>query len=968
MRSSSALLTSVALAAVTIASAAAAQDTRSIVIEAQDLGEALRAFSRASGRDVIADAALVAGRRSAPVRGASAPEAALAQMLQSSGLRAELVDGTFVIRAPEASGSSGRSADIVVVGTRIRGAGPVGAPVSVLDRFAIDRSGRGTVQGLLETVPGNFGGGQNEAVSGTTARNNAGGNSTLGSSINLRGLGANSTLVLFDNVRPANAGPGGTFADVSLIPVTAIDRIEILTDGASAVYGSDAVAGVVNFRFRNRFDGLETSARFATAKGDAQEYQLGAIGGTGWGSGHAVLAYQYYRRSALSGADRAVSTEDLRPLGGPDYRSEFAAPGTIVAADGSRFGIPPGQDGRDLDPADLQPGVTNRRDARKSIDLLPSQEAHSVYASAEQELTTGLSAYARLLYARRTFSTVRTSFLPASPVSVPTTNAFYVDPIGTGQPVTVFYDFAADLGPQRQSGSVDGLSAVAGSTLALGPWQIDLSGAYGFQIEHFRVDNIPNRTRLAEALASSDRQASFNVFGSGGGTSGAVIDRVRGSAEQRSRYEVWTAALRGDGPLFALPSGLVRLAAGVEHRSERLGYRGSQDITGPGPIDNPFPGLPADRKVDAVYAELLVPLAGGDWNWLPGQLDLSVAARKEWYSDVANPFNPKFGLSWRPVEGLTIRSSYGRSFRAPTFPDRVGSGGNLLIALPIPDPHSPTGQTVVLGEFGFADNVGPEKAKSWTVGADLNDWPVTGLRASISYFDIRYRDRIGSASADYLSFLTRRDLYGALVTDDPSQAVLAQLFADPRFSNPFGYQPTDVKALINGLIQNLSRQTVRGLDFDVEYRRSIGSGAASIGLSGTRLFAIERQVTADAPPANIVSVLGNPVKLRLRGRAGWEQGGFSAFAFVSRVGGYQNQTVTPTETVRPWTTVDGSIGYKFADATPLAGARLGLNVTNLFDRRPPYVAYHNFDQTLAFDPEQASPLGRNISVQFTMLW
>lgn len=936
-------------------------------IEAMDLGAALRAFARASGTEVIADADLVAGKRSTAVRGTFAPAEALRRMLASSGLTVQLVEGSFVVKpaAVQLQPDQAPDPEVVVVGTRIRGAAPVGAPVTTIDRQAIEQSGRGTVQSLLETIPSNFGGGQNEAVSGNTARNNAGANATLGSSINLRGLGSNSTLVLFDNVRPANGGTDGSFADVSLIPLLAIDRIEILTDGASAIYGSDAVAGVVNFRFRNRFEGAESDVRVATSGGDSQDYELGQIVGRRWNSGGVVVAYQHSDRTVLAGASRRFSTEDLRPYGGPDYRSPFAAPGTITAADGETFAIPAGQDGRHLTAAELQPGVTNLIDSRKLIDLLPRQRSDALYASADQALWPGWGVFAHLLYARRTSSLLRTSSFPYSAVEVPVTNPFYVDPIGTNEPVSVDYGFAADLGPETDAASTRGLSSIVGLTGKLGPWAIEFDGSYGLQIEHERVTNLANSARLDDALADPDPATAYDVFGDGGDTAPATIARVRGSFSQRTRYVVWIGAARADGPLFAVPAGSVRVATGFEHRDERLTFRGVDDSYAETPMDLQFPGLPAERRVNALYAELLVPVFNRRAG-LPGRLDLSLAARQEWYSDVGASFNPKAALAWKPVHGLTLRGSYGKSFRAPTFTDNRGDKGNLIEAFPLPDPQSPSGQTVVIGEFGFAPHVGPERARTWTAGADLTDFPVKGVHLSTTAFNIAYRDRIGSASADYYTFLSRRDVFGALVTDHPSAAQVAALFADPRFFNPSGYAQADVGALVNGLIQNLSRSTVRGIDFDVGYRHAVGPGTASVGLEGTRFFTITERLTASSPTANVVSTLGNPVRLRLRGSVGWEEGGLALNAFVNRVGSYSNATVIPAEEVHSWTTVDASVGYAFPKSGPLRGARLSLSALNLLDRDPPYVAYHNFDQTLAFDPEQASPLGRTIALEVSL--
>lgn len=395
-----AAMLSVSTAAIAIQVPAAQAQTQPVQqsynIAAQDLGAALQRYSQISGREVIASTSLVEGKRSARVQGRLTADTALSRLLAGTGLNVELVEGAWVLRSGNADAAETGSTEsggesIVVTGSRIRGAGPTGSPVVSIDREAIEKSGYSTVQQLLQSLPQAFGGGSNEATTGATTRNGTGNDATLGSSINLRGLGTSSTLVLIDGSRPALGGVGGLFADISLIPMGAVERIEVLTDGASAIYGADAVAGVVNVRIRNRFEGAETTIRAGTADGDFSEVQFSQLLGKRWSGGHVMLAYQYSNRGALAGAKRDFAREDLRPFGGPDFRSTTAVPGTIRAANGQIFGIPTGQNGTALTAAQLLPGVQNRRDGRAESDILPRQRVHSLYAGGEVEITDGLT-------------------------------------------------------------------------------------------------------------------------------------------------------------------------------------------------------------------------------------------------------------------------------------------------------------------------------------------------------------------------------------------------------------------------------------------------------------------------------------------------------------------------------------------------------------------------------------------------
>lgn len=343
----------------------AAAPNHSYNIPAEDLGRALRAFADQSGEHFVVSANLVAGRNSPSVDGVMSEQDALSRLLGGSGLHADRISGAYVIRAdPADTGTTDHDTDIVVTGTRIRGSAPIGSPVTTIDRQAIEESGRATLADLVQTIPQNFGGGQTEATEGgNAAQSFAQTNTGFGTSINLRGLGASSTLTLLDGSRPALGGDRASFADVSLIPAIAIDRIEIMTDGASSIYGSDAVAGVVNLRFRDRFEGVEARFFGGTADGDFGQQQASLIAGKRWSTGGIVAAYEYDHRGALPASDRGYATEDLTRYGGPDNRSGYTLPATLFSSDGSlysatRIGTPDDP----LTADDLVPGAINKRD------------------------------------------------------------------------------------------------------------------------------------------------------------------------------------------------------------------------------------------------------------------------------------------------------------------------------------------------------------------------------------------------------------------------------------------------------------------------------------------------------------------------------------------------------------------------------------------------------------------------------
>jgi iron complex outermembrane receptor protein len=966
----SSLIAIAAIMALANPASASAQARPHFDIRSQDLAGALRAFGAATGREVVFADELVVGKHSKAVKGNAVPEQAIMALLRASGLHADVVNGAFVIRpdaAHLAAATTDATQELIVTGTRIRGSAPTGSPIVIVGRDAIDKSGRSAVADILQTIPQNYGGGQNEATQGVSDFNNAGDNETYGAGINLRGLGDNSTLVLFDGVRPALSGLSGSFSDVSLIPTAAIEQIEILTDGASAIYGSDAVAGVVNFRFRNQYQGFETRLRSSTADGDLSDMQASQIVGKRWSGGGVMLAAEYTHRDRLASSDRPFATSDLRPFGGPDNRSTSATPGTITAADGRIFGIPAGQNGTALTAAELIPGQQNRSDQQQLFDLLPEQSTISGYGSIDQALGHGLSVFVRALYARRTYNS-HALFYGPSAVTVPVTNAFYIDPIGTHEPLEVSYDLQKDFGTEGSRGSVNALTSIAGLKGTWAGWNVELSGTYGSEIVNRAGENIVNTARLAAALADPDPATAFNVFGDGTANNPATIAAIRGHYVTRAHSQVMGQALRVDGTVLELPAGPAKIAFGIERRDERFTYTLDVDHSAV-PFVETLDGLPGRRVIDAAYAELHIPvLSNGVASWFPGQFDISIAGRIEHYTDVGTTRNPKIGASWRVVDGVTLRGSYGTSFRAPAFGDLVGTAGNQYLTYTLVDPRAASGYTNVIALFGLPDKLGPERARSTTFGVDLAPKSIPGLKLSATYFRVDFRDRIATAGLDLNNFLIRRDVYGGLVQDSPSAAVIAAYYANPGFINIANVAASSIGAIVNGYLLNLSRVVVRGIDVDIDYTHALGRGEISAGLSGTRTLGIKQQITPTATAIDAVGMLGSPVTFKGRAHADWTIGPVSIGGALNYTSGYTNQTVTPMAHVKSYVTVDAQIGVTVPASGIRPQVRFALSALNLFDRNPPYVESVSTTATLGYDPNQASPIGRTASLQAIISW
>lgn len=298
---------------VALATPAGAQE-RAFDIPAGSLRAALDAFARQSGRPIIYRAEDVRDARSPGYRGTASPDAALRAILGGTGFsgRTDSSGAIAIVRSSAAQGEAGAgsaaaesgSAEeqaIVVTGTNIRGAPPT-SPVITLSRRDIDRTGATSVDQLMRTVPQNSQSGVNQENFLASVDGQDG--SELGAGLDLRGLGQRATLVLLNGRRLAPGG-AGTYVDVSQIPIGALERVEILTDGASAIYGSDAVGGVVNFILRDHYQGFETSIQAGTAtQGGGDRLLLSQTAGHDWGSGNAMLAYEFRLDNEIFASDR----------------------------------------------------------------------------------------------------------------------------------------------------------------------------------------------------------------------------------------------------------------------------------------------------------------------------------------------------------------------------------------------------------------------------------------------------------------------------------------------------------------------------------------------------------------------------------------------------------------------------------------------------------------------------------------
>ncbi|WP_114953945.1 TonB-dependent receptor [Sphingosinicella terrae] len=335
-----ALFGSAAIVIVASAAPAAAQ-VKTFNVPAQAAADGIAAFSRQADIQLLISARDAQGRRTNAVMGNFSVAEGLSRLLENSGLQAQATGPqtyTIVPAAPETGRISGMPdeagpyQEIMVTGTNIRGIIPESSPLTIITRREIDARGATTAEQVVNTLTQNF----NSVNANALSADRAGYfNLDAINGVDLRGLGPGTTLVLL-NGRRLSGSSGGSVVDISLIPLAAIERVEVLTDSASSVYGSDAVGGVVNFILRERFRGLEATAGYGTTDDGAQdEFRASLTGGLNWSTGNLVLSGNYLDRSSLTTDERDFSRNvaGLYNLSPPERRYGLFLSGRQEAGD-----------------------------------------------------------------------------------------------------------------------------------------------------------------------------------------------------------------------------------------------------------------------------------------------------------------------------------------------------------------------------------------------------------------------------------------------------------------------------------------------------------------------------------------------------------------------------------------------------------------------------------------------------------
>ncbi|MFG6485337.1 TonB-dependent receptor [Roseateles sp. BYS78W] len=589
------------------------------------------------------------------------------------------------------------------------------APVEILTRKQIEKTGATSINELLRSIPS-----IDIFDQGELASNSPSGSGTA--NIKMRGLSSSEVLVLVNGRRaPVSAlydssGAGAAF-DINTLPIGAIERIEILKDGGSAIYGADAVAGVVNFITKTDYQGIEATASYGqSSRNDGKEKRVGLAAGFGdltKDRFNILFGLDYLKRDPILRKDRELSSSvDFRRYGGLDARSSFAPTGNVIDPNtGSFVGVTYADC-----PADSLNGTRCRYDFNKSLlTAYNGADRLSAMTVANFQVTNDVKAFAEVIY-----STSKDHF-DAHPVPdyfiVPITNANQkpyeiLDANGNGTNTVYIAGRFMQGGPRMTNRKSDFLNVATGLEGSVGnyDWKVNLSRGESKVNNH--DFNYYDAAKWADATTSGKLNPTVTT------NDEAYVQSLKVDPQRTGKSVLSTLNAQLSGDVMPLPAGMLRFAVGLSVNRETLSDQPDKIIQEGNVVGGiAQSAVEASRTFKAVYGELSIPVLKN--------VEAQAAVRYDKYPN-ASATSPKLGVKWSVLPTLALRASYSGSFRAPVLKQLYG--GQEQGATTVTDPASCTKLGVALDSNGECQvaafqvngsnaNLQPEKGKSWNVGA-----------------------------------------------------------------------------------------------------------------------------------------------------------------------------------------------------------------------------------------------------------
>ena len=792
------------------------------------------------------------------------------------------------------------------------------SPVTSLSAEDITKTGVTDLIGLFTKLPA--------AGQGTfsTQGNSSDGTGNGGSSVSLRGLGADSTLILVNgrriSVSPFANEIDTAFVDINNIPLAAIKRVDILKDGASATYGSDAIAGVINIILKDDYDGLEVSTKIGdTADGGGKESNTSLLFGSSSEKSNHTFVLDYFDREEILNGDRfftsSANQSALRPNDpyATDGRSSSGYPGTIALASNNSIRVPD-TFGNDVCPAAEIKGTLCRYDYAPMSTTVPASERVSFMYMGNFEINDTLRAFIEL-NGQNSKTTIRGAASPSFNellMSADSVNHPFAD-----DPASEFYQQdltmrrrLVEIGNREKRVDSDYYRSVLGLQGEVSGW--DWETAYSYiksdSIER-GVNGFPNSRRTQEAIDSG----LWNPF-EPSSNSQESLDFIE---TQTTRYGKSTSKSfdgKISGPIMDMSAGELMLAVGAEYREETISDNPDDQFLRGDVFGTEATQANGARDNTSIFAELAIPVTE--------TLNIQVAVRHEDYSDFGTTTDPKVAFIWTPTDELSIRGSFGTAFRAPSL-SQIGLGvtdeSPSLVDTVRCDAIGNVDQACELFEYTaqLAGNpdLGPEESKSYNLGII---YEITeDMDFSLDYYNYDIENVIG------------KDTQFVMTSQGGNQAVVKRL------NTGVPGDPGQVEVIFDRF-ENLFDLKTSGLDFDLGYKMSSDMGDFKLNYVLNYVLNYE-----DIRTGGLVDTQEGGFEqpeIRWTTSGSWVKADWSANFAINYVGEFEEDAPVRTRSdgttapdIDAMITVDTTVNYAGIENTTLT-----LGITNLFNEEPPY--------------------------------
>jgi iron complex outermembrane receptor protein len=849
--------------------------------------------------------------------------------------------------------------------------------VSIITRQDIDRTGASNVQELIDRLTANNGGGRalGESIGESSAPGQSG--------ASLRGLGRDRTLLLLNGRRLATYPFQGSGVDLNAIPLAAIQRIEVLRDGASATYGSDAIAGVINFITRKDLQGGEIAINYERPE-MAGGRTTSVSGGFGFGDlsqkGWNVLGtFNYQEYTVIKSSDRDYAKTGIRPDLGivKDSGNTFPANATIPKSGTTASQYVPGAAGFPTcaPPESFKGSANCRYDFTSKIDLYPESKRYGGIMRGTMQLDSANQLFAEGMYSKNEMI-----FGLSQTPSVTTGKPAYVYPGGGKWYPTAAVDavrpgYRGDLtiswrmvdgGQRRQGANNDSTRVVLGAEGTLASWDYK-AGVFSTEVnaETTFLSGQYSDARLKTALLTG----LVNPFGANDAAGLAELEKAALTGSERKSKTTnkgFDAQVSHD--IFTLPAGPVAIGLGGEFRKETY-LDGYSDLAASGDIvggSGTAGAVSGSRTSTGIFAELQVPVVKN--------LDVTLSLRRDSYTKTSgssrdgsfdspdlSATSPKVSLRFQPIPEILVRASFGKGFRVPTLNDFyspssfTNTGGNFTDPFYnninktatqsgcVASPDTNYCDTQLTAQNNSNPSLKPEKSEQYNLGLVLE--PIKGLVAEISYFNIKITDGIIALSGDDVM----KDWYANQTGPTTSSSVYANRLIKDGETGYLNY--------IRASLENIGEFRVSGFDASAKYtfRTSMGNFTPSWDATFLTKFTQTNVVSGDLTDYLGKYARGGPaIKQKHKVGLDYESGPWSLSGRYDWQGSYEDYS--GTRTVKSYELVDAQTSYR-----GIKNLTLTLGVRNLFNKTPPASDQQDYFQ-VGFDPTYADVKGRRLYV------